>query len=190
MDTREFQYFYVVHQTIGQEQYSSTFKMLLLSMGCPQECGVIVAVRIQKLPCICYSTLYGDLVEEVSFVEKALHNQRIERLWRDVFQSVLILYYELFYHYEEIQVLDPSNELDIFCLHFVYLPRINNHLSIWKDGWTRHKLSSERNQTPMQLYIRGLMENNITDILDRQPEREIEEVSNFLYSEPTVFINT
>jgi hypothetical protein len=37
---------------------------------------------------------------------RSVHNQRIERLWRDVFEGVLYIYYHLFYHLEESGVLD------------------------------------------------------------------------------------
>lgn len=36
----------------------------------------------------------------------SVHNQRIERLWRDLFQAVIQFYYRLFYHMEDIGILD------------------------------------------------------------------------------------
>ena len=56
---------------------------------------------------------------------RSVHNSRIERLWRDVFQSCIILYYNIFYHLEALQELDVDNELHLFCLHYVYLPKIS-----------------------------------------------------------------
>ena len=38
---------------------------------------------------------------------KSTHNQRIERLWRDLFTGVLSYYYELFYFMEKEGILDP-----------------------------------------------------------------------------------
>ena len=51
---------------------------------------------------------------------RSVHNQRIERLWRDVYQGVLHLYKELFDYLEGTGNLDPSNEVDLFALHYVY----------------------------------------------------------------------
>ena len=39
------------------------------------------------------------------------HNERIERLWRDVYRCVSSNYYELFYHMEEQQKLDPLKRI-------------------------------------------------------------------------------
>ena len=72
-----------------------------------------------------------------------VHNQRSERLWRDVFGDVIKLYYEIFYQLENLELLDRSSELDLFSLHHVFVPKMNEHLNIWKDGWVNHKLSSE-----------------------------------------------
>ena len=54
---------------------------------------------------------------------KSTHNQRIERLWRDIFNGVLCFYYNLFYFMEESSVLDQLNEYHIAALHHVYFPQ-------------------------------------------------------------------
>ena len=59
---------------------------------------------------------------------KSTHNQRIERLWRDVYEGVLGLYYELFSFMEQELILDPLNECDLAALHFVFIPLINEKL--------------------------------------------------------------
>ena len=59
---------------------------------------------------------------------RSVHNQRIERLWRDVFSGCLHVFYHLFYDMEECGMLDASNELHLFALHYVYIPRINQNL--------------------------------------------------------------
>ena len=46
------------------------------------------------------------------------HNQRIERLWRDVFQGVLSYYYHLFYFLEDQLALDPFDVKHIAALHY------------------------------------------------------------------------
>ena len=57
---------------------------------------------------------------------RSVHNQRIERLWREVFTCVLSLYYSLFTHLEECGVLNPNDNVDLFCLHHIYIPRIKS----------------------------------------------------------------
>ena len=83
-------------------------------------------------------------------VGKSLHNQRIERLWRDVYQGVLGLYRDLFSHLESSRMLDPNNDLHLFCLHYVFIPRINAHLDAWKVAWIKHPMRSEHNLSPEQ----------------------------------------
>lgn len=56
---------------------------------------------------------------------KSTHNQRIERLWRDVFTGVLSYYYQLFYFMEDEGMLDPLDQFHIAALHHVFLPRVN-----------------------------------------------------------------
>ena len=104
-------------------------------------------------------------------VGTSVHNQRIERLWRDVFQGVLKLYHGLFYHLEAISLLDPNNTTHLFCLHYVYVPRISRHLSTWADAWNMHPLRTERNHTPLQLWTRGLLTRSAQDLRDMDDEQ-------------------
>ncbi len=92
------------------------------------------------------------------------HNQRIERLWRDVFRCVAVLFYETFYAMEEEYKLDCLNELDLFSLRFVFLKRINNALESFVETWNNQPISSARNRTPNQLFIEGAIEQNMVPL--------------------------
>ena len=43
----------------------------------------------------------------------SVHNQRIERLWRDMHRCTVKLFYRLFCYLEEQGVLDPNNDVHI-----------------------------------------------------------------------------
>ena len=58
----------------------------------------------------------------------SVHNQRIERLHRDTTRCCLSGFYAVFDYMENEGILDPSNDTDVFCLHYVFLPRINRAL--------------------------------------------------------------
>ena len=53
---------------------------------------------------------------------RSVHNQRIERLWRDVFSLSTVRLYHLLYSLENEGVLDPLDEVDLFSLHFFSSP--------------------------------------------------------------------
>lgn len=90
-------------------------------------------------------------------VGRSVHNQRIERLWRDVYEGVLKLYYDLFYHLEDTHLLDVLDDVSLFCLHYIFIPRINRHLCEWKQAWIHHPMTSMNSSTPMQLWTQGLL---------------------------------
>ena len=87
---------------------------------------------------------------------KSCHNQRIERFWRDLFHGCTFLFYYIFCYLEEGGLLDINSATHLFCLHYVFTPRINQHLEMFGNGYDNHPLSSESNMTPVQLWIYGL----------------------------------
>lgn len=89
-------------------------------------------------------------------VGKSVHNQRIERLWRDVFQAVTCTYYYLFRHLENSGLLNPLNEADLFSLHYVFSNVINHHLQEFASAWNEHRMSTCNNMSPMQVWIESL----------------------------------
>ncbi|XP_006824682.2 uncharacterized protein LOC102805259, partial [Saccoglossus kowalevskii] len=105
---------------------------------------------------------------------KSVHNQRIERLHQDTYRNCIQHFHKLFYQMEQDGILNPSNAADIFCLHYVFLPRINEALQIFREGWNEHPLSTESSNTPKQLWMKSVLAienaNNtaIKDILDPQ----------------------
>ena len=86
---------------------------------------------------------------------RSVHNQRIERLWRDATESFINLYQRLFYFMESHQLLDPLDEVHIYALHFVYLPRIRRSVEEFILQGNNHTLSSEQNKTPYQVWTEG-----------------------------------
>ena len=88
------------------------------------------------------------------------HNQRIKRLWRDMFRCATKLYYKLFYFLEDQGLLIPTDPKHIYALHYVYLARINRSIDVFCDGWNNHSLRTARNKSPSQLFIEGAHSKN------------------------------
>lgn len=76
-------------------------------------------------------------------VGRSVHNQRIERLWAEVNRTVSKQYKELFLYMESINILDEHDEIDLYSLSYVFLPRIRCSLQEFIRQWNFHGLSTE-----------------------------------------------
>ena len=93
-----------------------------------------------------------------SFIPGPLtHNQRIERLWREVYRCVCHLYYYTFYAMESSGLLNVEDPTPLFTLHTIFIPRINNSLNEFSEAFKNHAVSTEGNWTPYQVWMNGMM---------------------------------
>ena len=94
---------------------------------------------------------------------KSCHNQRIERLWVDVFHGCTSVYYDAFYYLLDNGILDMNNSVHLYALSYVFMPRINRHLDLFSRGWNDHPMRTESNMSPTQQWIYGLASYNPND---------------------------
>ncbi|KAK4021348.1 hypothetical protein OUZ56_003265 [Daphnia magna] len=88
---------------------------------------------------------------------RSVHNQRIERLWQDVWNSCTSIFYELFTKLERERVLDRFSEVDLYCLHLVFLPIMQQHIEEFIDSWNLHTIRmAPSSMSPIRLFLRGL----------------------------------
>ncbi len=103
------------------------------------------------------------------------HNQRIERLWRDVFRCVCSTFYSLFHYLEDMGLLDPECPSDVYVLHYIYAPRINQCLTEFACAWNHHPLRTERNWSPKKIWMNGVLDpanqdqTAVRDIIEPMP---------------------
>ena len=88
----------------------------------------------------------------------SVHNQRVERLWRDMHRCCTQLYYRLFYYMEYHNLLNPVDNQHLFALHYVFMPRINRALGEFMATWNTHGLRTEHGKSPNQLFTEGALQ--------------------------------
>ncbi|CAG2225216.1 unnamed protein product [Mytilus edulis] len=92
---------------------------------------------------------------------RSVHNQRIERVWRDMHKEVTSVFKKEFYDMEdslEVQ-LDPSNNIHIWALQYVYIPILKGELDKFQRGWNAHGLRTAHQKSPRQLWVSGMLNN-------------------------------
>ncbi len=87
----------------------------------------------------------------------SVHNQRIERLWRDVNRIVCRTYRNIFFYLESEDLLNTLDEIELWCLHKVFIPRINRSLEEFRQQMNHHPVRTEHNMSPNQLFVSGIL---------------------------------
>lgn len=77
------------------------------------------------------------------------------------------VYYDVLHALEEGGHLDISDLTHLFCCHYVFLPRLQDDLNLFRNTWDNHPIRTEGNMTPYQLWVMGSVRNAV-------PEPDIE----------------
>ena len=60
---------------------------------------------------------------------------------------------------EDEGILDIMNDVHLFSLHHVFIPRIYKSLHEFISQMNNRPVSSERNMSPLQMWEEGILEN-------------------------------
>ena len=58
---------------------------------------------------------------------------------------------------EDNGILDPSDIVHMYALHYIYIMRINSSLASFTEVWNGHPLRTANNSSPFQLWICGML---------------------------------
>lgn len=136
-----------------------------------------------------------DFMEEVrgsnrgSYITgSSVHNTRIERLWRDVYEEVSGTYVSIFNELENQRILDPLDDIDLFCLHHIFLPRINASLHSFQLAWNNHPLSTENSRSPIQIYMHDSIGSSLFNSLDSIDSLNTQQVTSYMATDEEINI--
>ena len=81
----------------------------------------------------------------------SVHNSQVERSHRDILSGVLVFYAQVFEDMEYMSILDTLNDIHLYCLHYVYVLRINSSLEEFVMQMNNRPSSTEHNMSPLQM---------------------------------------
>ena len=111
------------------------------------------------------------------------HNQRIERLWRDVFSQEIAEFYNLFNELENNHGFEYDTIVDKFVVQAAMLKRMDDHIQEWVEGWNCRPSTSLNGKSPNLTWEMSLSDavqadrpsTSATNIL-RPPEADLARV--------------
>ena len=89
----------------------------------------------------------------------SVHNSRVERPHRDIYSGVLAFYARIFEAMEDEGILEILDSVHLYSLHYVFIPRINRSLDDFIQKKNNHPVSSEKNQSPLQMWEKDMLDN-------------------------------
>lgn len=76
--------------------------------------------------------------------------------------------------------MDFNNPINLYCLYYLFLPRINESLSRFRLSWNNHKLRTEHNRTPNQLLRHNLhLSGSVPAAVDEDYGRDFDQEFNW-----------
>ena len=104
-------------------------------------------------PANCHASLVN--IQRPFVQGPSVRNQRIERLWGTLQDWATNDYRGAFAQLEADGHLDRNNAVELWCLHFCYLPMINRALKQFVQSHNNHSLRTENYLTPLELHLRS-----------------------------------
>ena len=68
------------------------------------------------------------------------------------------------YSFTLLGVLDVTNDLHMFVLHYIYAPRINFTIRSFIKGWNKHPLRTMKNWSPERIWANGMFDVRNRDL--------------------------
>lgn len=80
-----------------------------------------------------------------------------------MWSAVTCKYYDVLHTMEEERLIDLSDEMHLFCVHYVFLPHLKSDLKCFLGSWNNHPIRTEGNLSPEQLWHIGMLQTPVTE---------------------------
>lgn len=97
----------------------------------------------------------------------------------------------------ETYLMDPLNDAHLFTLHYVFIPRIQWALDEFQQQYNHHRLQTEHNLTPYQLFIASPLtvdpvnvDPTLYGVEEEGPIPDVTDPDNTVITDPPIFTLT